>query len=343
MSRLILDPFGGPGGWAEGLRMLGLSEVGVELDASACATRAAAGHRTIRADVCTMPLDHLAGRVEGLIMSPPCQAFSMAGKRQGWDALNAICRAIAEGDWSLRCPGSEVLQVGRWAETIRPRWIACEQVPTVNPIWLAYVVRWRDWCDGWTMWNGVLNAADYGVPQTRQRAFLVARTDGPPVHPPAPTHSDTGHASMFGELRPWVSMDDAIGWGFTDKPARTICGHRQPRWIYQDRDGTHGRVLDRRTNSKTAGGGMAPTVPVPTDRPAPTLTGQCLGQWLVRDGDDSRTLTTQEVLTLQGFPADYPVQGNRSEVGLQVANAVPPLLAAHVIASLTGRRLEAAS
>jgi len=75
----IVDPYGGPGGWAEGARMLGLTEVGIELDPWACATRRAAGHQVIRADVATFPLGHLAGRVTGLIMSPPCQAFSTAG------------------------------------------------------------------------------------------------------------------------------------------------------------------------------------------------------------------------------------------------------------------------
>jgi DNA (cytosine-5)-methyltransferase 1 len=50
-NAVILDLFAGPGGWSEGLRELGLADVGIEIDRWACATRAAAGHATIRADV----------------------------------------------------------------------------------------------------------------------------------------------------------------------------------------------------------------------------------------------------------------------------------------------------
>lgn len=46
-----VDLFAGPGGWDEAAATLGLRPLGIELDAAACATRAAAGHLTVRADV----------------------------------------------------------------------------------------------------------------------------------------------------------------------------------------------------------------------------------------------------------------------------------------------------
>ena len=78
---IILGLFGGPGGWAEALRKLGKSDVGIELDAAACATRRAAGHQVIRADVSTFPVEQLAGKVQGQVDSPPCVFFSAAGTR----------------------------------------------------------------------------------------------------------------------------------------------------------------------------------------------------------------------------------------------------------------------
>lgn len=266
VAALIVDAYSGPRGWSEGLRMLGLTDVGIELDPSACATAAAAGHRTIRADVARFPLGHLAGRVDGLIMSPPCQAFSTAGTGAGRDVIPELADAIGRGDWTWSHDDDRVrhvLEVGRWAETLHPTWIACEQVPPVLPLWRAYVDRWRHRY-GWSCWAGILNAADYGVPQTRRRAFLVARTDGGVALPPAPTHCDGGALTLDGELRPWVSMAQALGWdapvlalnpGRTNtqpnrrlysanEPAPTVgFGHDAASWGWVlDRGQTHGGI-----------------------------------------------------------------------------------------------------
>lgn len=73
---MILDTFAGPGGWDEGLRSAGIVDVvGMERDAHACSTRAAAGHRTIRADVAVYPVGPFVGAVRGLIASPHVRRF----------------------------------------------------------------------------------------------------------------------------------------------------------------------------------------------------------------------------------------------------------------------------
>jgi DNA (cytosine-5)-methyltransferase 1 len=168
---VIVDLFAGVGGWTCGLESLGLTDVGFELDRHACATRAAAGYATIRADIATYPLDHFRD-VDGLIASPPCQDFSVAGARRG-----------INGD-----RGQLVTEVLRWAEALRPRWIACEQVPPVLPIWRDYLCQLSTL--GYSGWAGILNAADYGVPQTRKRAFLLAHRDRPRVTTTGNTRSE---------------------------------------------------------------------------------------------------------------------------------------------------------
>ena len=72
---MIRVDYAGPGGACEGLRTLGLEPVGIEWDAAACATRAAAGHLTIRADLATYRPHHRPGSVVGYWASPPCQTM----------------------------------------------------------------------------------------------------------------------------------------------------------------------------------------------------------------------------------------------------------------------------
>jgi DNA (cytosine-5)-methyltransferase 1 len=367
---MTVNPYGGPGGWDVGLQELGLDCVGIELDTAACLTRAAAGHRTIRADVAAFPLGHLVGRVEGAILSPPCQAFSTAGKGAGRDVLPELADAIRRGDWRWSHDDDRVrhvLEVGRWAETLRPRWVACEQVPPVLPLWRAYADRWRH-LYGSSVWAGILNAADFGVPQTRRRAFLIARTDGGVAAPPAPTHCEGGALTLDGELLPWVTMADALGWTDTvvnTRGERTTPGGNeftadQPSWAMTGR--ARSWTLDRRQQSDGVPVRLVDcdTEPAPT----PTLTGiaGAKSQWVFRQpattivGDgrafgphsgsagepqssNAIRLTIRDALILQGFPADYPVQGTRTKQFEQVGNAVPPPLAAAVIGALTGTPL----
>jgi DNA (cytosine-5)-methyltransferase 1 len=153
---MILDLFsGGASGWCHAARALGMDPVGIELDASACALRAATGLATIRADVSTYPLDHLP-EVTGLIGSPPCPDFSAAGKRAGLKGKS----------------GPLVYEPLRWARALRPEWIACEQVKEVLPIWRQTADELRTM--GYSAWCGVLDAASYGTPQHRRRAILMA-------------------------------------------------------------------------------------------------------------------------------------------------------------------------
>jgi DNA (cytosine-5)-methyltransferase 1 len=229
---MVIDLFAGPGGWDEAARGLGVPVIGIEWDASACATRAAAGHLTIRADVAEYPVEPFLGKAEGLIASPPCPTFSAAGDGTGRDEMPHLFAAavtIQEKGWvdpwtlhqwsDPRTP--LVLQPLRWVAALRPEWMALEQVPAVAPLWELYGQIWRE--AGYSVWSGVLNAADFGVPQTRQRAILIASRTRPAV-PPEPTHCKGGSASLFGALAPWVSMADALGWGASERPCVTVTG-----------------------------------------------------------------------------------------------------------------------
>lgn len=298
MSGLVRVDYAGPGGTCEGMRMLGLEPVGIEWDAAACATRAAAGHLTIRADLATYRPHHEPGSVWGYWASPPCQTFSTAGKGAGRDQIDGLVSVIDREDWAaadtLDPRTRHVVDAARTAVELRPEWVCMEQVPPAQPVFEAVARRLRT--HGYSVWVGVLNCADYGIPQTRRRVILMASRVRA-AHPPEPSHSADPVDGLFGTTEPWVSMANALGWptsfevkgrrgeGMTerhgDRPA-TPATEPYPTVT----GGAHRRhwVVDRRTNSRGPGGTIVPTVPVPVSEPSPTLTGIAGGQWIIRSG-----------------------------------------------------------
>ncbi|MFI2607367.1 DNA cytosine methyltransferase [Kitasatospora sp. NPDC018619] len=316
-----LDLFAGPGGWSEGLRRHhAITDVGIEWDPAACRTRAAAGHLTVRADVAQVATEPMAGRIRRLIASPPCQAWSRAGKQLGLQDQPIVHQAIQ--DLALgrdtrptllaACQDPRSLLAAepmRYLHDLRPEDAVMEEVPDALPLFRQYAEILRSW--GYSTWSGNLNAADYGVPQSRRRAILIAsRTRN--VQPPAPTHSEHGdEASLFGPPRArWASMAEGIGWGAQDRPAPTV----------------------------TAGGGKTGGAePFPTQARRTLAESLGRGAWTKRSGlPDTARITIREAGMLQSFPSDYPWQGTQTKQYEQAGNAVPPLLAAHVAAAAFG-------
>jgi DNA (cytosine-5)-methyltransferase 1 len=220
---LTVEGFHGPGGWAEGRRLLGLRTraIGMEWDAAACATATAAGHTVVRCDVATMPTGPFVGRVAVKVDSPPCQAWSRAGKGLGLLDQPLVHQAVedlARGRdtravllTACRDPRSLLAaEPMRWHHDLRPETIVMEEVPDVLPLWRQYAQILRAW--GYSVWVGILNAADYGVPQTRRRAILIASRVREATAP-APTHAEhpRGEDLFGGRLERWVSMADALG------------------------------------------------------------------------------------------------------------------------------------
>jgi len=233
----VIDLFAGPGGWDLGARALGLDPVGLELDDAACATRRAAGLRTMQCDVAAVGFDSGwldGGRRYGLIASPPCQSFSAAGKGKGRadiEAIQHVALGLAAGEDLSATLGAHagdprsmlVVEPLRWVLALRPEWTCWEQVPPVLAFWEFCAPLLRT--VGYDVWTGHLQAEAYGVPQTRRRAFLIASRTRPAV-PPAPTHSryyprDPGR--LDPGVMPWVSMAEALGWGMTERPSMTVC------------------------------------------------------------------------------------------------------------------------
>ena len=281
-----IDLFAGPGGWDVAARDLGLDVLGIEFDHAACETRRAAGLPTIEGDVRDHRLMATAG-YGGLIASPPCQTFSTAGKGAGraalGDVLSGVRTLAARQHFDASAFSDErtglVLEPLVWALTaidaVRPfQWIALEQVPTVLPVWEAYAEVLR--AEGYSVATGNLHAEQYGVPQTRKRAVLVARLNGE-AKLPTPTHSRYYNRSpekLDDGVLPWVYMAAALGWGMTARPSMTVTGGGSATGGAEPFGNGARKAMRREIEAGRwvyVNGNQANAARRPADRPAPTV------------------------------------------------------------------------
>lgn len=302
----FIDLFAGPGGWDVAARMIGLPDpVGIEWDHAACETRRAARMVTIEADVRNYGPLRFPG-ASGLIASPPCQTFSPAGKGAGRKALDKV---VALATWVAQtglAPARTTFEDQRTSLVLEPlrwivrahqhgkpyRYVALEQVATVLPVWEAYADHLR--ALGYSVATGVINAEQYGVPQTRRRAVLLARLDGPVTLPP-PTHSryyPRGPGRLDLDVEPWVTMADALGW----TPAHVVTSNYGTGGDPQNRGERTGGEPAATVTSKIGRNKVTVRTSLgepkvdgrnghhtldPTERPAHTVTTKA-GSWEVR-------------------------------------------------------------
>lgn len=209
--------------------------------------------------------------------------------------------------------------------------------------------RWRERFDailqaleelGYTLVSGVLDAADFGVPQHRRRLLVVGSRVATPTLP-LPTHAE----EETDGLARHVTIRDAIG---HLPPLRA--GERDPDDPYH-RARRHSELNLRRLRAVPEGGGRRDLPPelqlkcheghdghydvygrMRWDRPAPTLTSGCtnITRGRFAHPEQDRAITLREAMVLQTFPPQTVLVGNEDEKALQIGNAVPPLLAERI-------------
>lgn len=365
-------------GFGVALARLGIAEVGVENDVDVCGSRRAAGMLTIAHDVWDISRPSTKLSYELYTAGPPCQTFSKIGKGHGradLGVIGEILERMATGLYTLVQlydaiynlsvrPGADprtalvlipLLHILR----DRPAAVALEQVPPVLPVWQAYAVVLRHF--GYSVAVGVVDAEQYGVPQTRRRAVLLANRELEVVLP-QPTHSRYHRRDpkrLDAGVKPWVSMAQALGWDESDLVGfpRKADGRDEGVEI----DGTDYRARDLRSadNPSWAVTGKARSwYRWAFERPATTVMSKPriwppghkvnaddirrLGEEAARERYGERgykgayRATIQEGLKLQTFEPDFPLAGTLTSQWQQVGNAVPPLLAERLILAALG-------
>lgn len=322
----VIDLFAGCGGLTLGFTQAGFEPIlAVEWDTDAAKTYEHNFGRHIAwndeatpaklEDVPTFP------KADVIIGGPPCQGFS---------PLNMLGVGL-----DRRSLWREYLKALKQAE---PSVFLMENVPELlkSGEYLAFKTAAEGL--GYTVEGQILNAADYGVPQTRKRAIVIGTLDGTPVWPER-THS------ADGEERPrWRSFRDAVAglplsptgenWHNPRNPKpvsleryQTIPGEGEGRFDLAARrpDITPDCWLRKKTGSTDVFGRLwwgRPAFTIRTEFYKPEK-----GRYL--HPSEHRPITVREAARCQGFPDDFvfPTGQSMTSVAKQIGNAVPPPLA----------------
>lgn len=172
----------------------------------------------------------------------------------------------------------------------------------------------------------LLNAADYGVPQSRQRLFFLGSRDGEDIKMPLATHSESGANGS----RPWMTLRKAIG-TLKKKHHFREFSPRKKRLLSKIPAGGNWRDLPRSKQEAAIGaafhswGGRSGFLRrLSWDKPCPSLVTTPNGNaTCLCHPKATRPLSLEEYARIQGFPTDWKFDGSIDQQYRQIGNAVP--------------------
>ncbi len=268
-----------------------------------------------------------------VIGGPPCQGFSVIGRMAPDDPRSA-----------------HVFHFLELVEQFAPRAFVMENVKSVaaNPRWRPLRDEFQHRAEemGYTTRLMVLNAADYGVPQARERMFLlgVAGDEAPDVPVPTTSHRHPTVREALAQLPPFGTPGNDTVTGArvvpTRDPVMRPTAHAGSLLFNGSGRPLH---LDRPAKTLPASMGGNATPIIDQDELAtgaePWVVGYHRhladgGAPLAAAPDRLRRITVEEAAILQSFPVGFRFCGPRVAQYRQVGNAVPPKLAVAVAQSV---------
>ena len=295
-------------------------------------------------DIKTLP------KAEVIIGGPPCQSFSLAGKRHTEDKRGNLV-------WKYLEILSEIQPKAFVFENV----VGLQSAKNKEGVKILPLLTQAFKDIGYTISLNVVNAADYGIPQKRNRVIIVGLRSNNKFVFPSPSHSEEG-GGLFN-LKKYVSVEDALGdlppaslvdkclqyvvepqndyqimmrssKGVTEHTVpqmseldKYICKHVKPGGNYMDIpfDVPSVRIqrLQQEGGHTTCYGRMSPSKPSYTIN---TYFNRPNVGCNIHYAED-RLITVREALRLQSFPDDYVlISSSKQGKNLIVGNAVPPML-----------------
>lgn len=250
--------------------------------------------------------------IDFIIGGPPCQTFSAAGRR-------------AAGVMGTSDPrGTLFEEYVRILKLTKPRGFLFENVYGITgaqqgKAWQEIQDAFKD--AGYSIYYRILDAADYGVPQHRERLFIVGLREGEYLFP-RPTHGPDA-----AQNESYYTAQEAVT-GIDTRDAKSglkgIYGHLLENIppglnysFYTEKMGHPNPVFGWRSKFSDF------LYKADPDAPVRTLKAQG-GQYTGPFSWENRPFTVDEMKRLQTFPDNYTIVGNRQAAIEQIGNSVPP-------------------
>lgn len=252
---------------------------------------------------------------------PPCQGFSTLGDKLSADPRNDLFRAFA-----------------RLVSELSPKYLLIENVKSLVTMYqgrFADEIRKTFEAMGYKVYMQILNAADHGVPQFRQRVFFFGTKHPAPFNFPAPSHGPN-HAKPYRTV--WDAISDLVG---------------EKEVLHNHQVLAHSEKVIARYKLIPEGGRLPPPQELPEEirrsnfgntykrlhRNQPSLTMVPGNNAFPVHPTLHRSLTPREAARLQTFPDNFIFAGDRRSQCILVGNAVPPGLASAIGHSIINHNL----
>jgi len=294
--------------------------------------------------------------IDLMIGGPPCQAFSTAGKREGFnDKRGNVFLTYLDRILELK-PTIAVIENVRGLLSAplshRPHSDRGFGYPPLTPEEekgraLIYIIEQLT-NGGYTVSFNLYNAANFGSPQKRERVVLFCTRNGVEAPFLTPTHSETAEHSLplwrtFREATAGLNEEDALSLSFPES---------RLKYYRLLKPGQYWKHLPEELKKEAmgasyfAGGGKTGFYRrLAWDKPAPTLvTDPTLPATDLAHPEKDRPLSIQEYMRIQEFPDDWQFWGGIKDKYRQIGNAVPTSLGEaigkHIIKLLKGEKIK---
>ena len=285
------------------------------------------------------------GEAEVIIGGPPCQGFSMAGARIRQGFIDDPRNYLFKHYFSI-------------VKVVKPKVFVMENVKGIATMQQGKIFKEihrlfesKELLDGqqYHLYHKLINAADFGVPQKRERMIIIGCLDSEidfeglwsltksQITKDIPTYFDSVNIKeAIGNL-PQTTVDGLVDnpspanayQAFLSSKTNKICNHTQSRHskiavdrMKQIKPGENYTVLKEKINSVHSGSygrmcwdELSTTITTRFDTPAG-------GRFI--HPQENRTLSPREAARLQSFPDSYTFYGDKRSISRQIGNAVPP-------------------